>query len=133
MPKLIYGLISSDLIVDRESNATSFIRTVEHAVVREFPSVLPPIYFGSLWDLEGNEGAPFTVSLSLTPPEGEPITLGVQEVTPGNTMLHKMNFQLPGLKVEGEGRHLVSASVKDGDTWTSVVELPLFVFLASKS
>eukprot|EP00828_Plagiopyla_frontata_P014570 TRINITY_DN19077_c0_g1_i1.p3 TRINITY_DN19077_c0_g1~~TRINITY_DN19077_c0_g1_i1.p3 ORF type:complete len:134 (-),score=60.59 TRINITY_DN19077_c0_g1_i1:88-489(-) len=133
MPKIIYGLMSTDLIVDRESNSTSFIRTVEHAVVREFPSVLPPIYFGSLWDLEGDGDEPFTVSLSLTPPEGEPITLGVQEVPPAKTMLHKMNFQLPGLQVQGEGRHVVSAAIKNGETWTTVVELPLFVFQAGKS
>ena len=133
MPQLIYGLMSTDLIVDRESNSTSFIRTVEHAVVREFPSVLPPVYFGSLWDMEGAEGEPFTVSLSLTPPDGEPITLGVQEVTPAKTVLHKMNFQLPGLQVRGEGRHVVSAAVKDGEDWNTVVELPLFVFQATKS
>jgi len=130
MPKLIYGLMSTDLIVDRESNSTSFIRTVEHAVVRDFPSVLPPIYFGSLWDMEGEGGEPFTVSLSLTPPDGEPVTLGFQEVTPAKTMLHKMNFQLPGLQVQG---HVISAQVKDGEEWRTVVELPLFVFQASKS
>jgi hypothetical protein len=132
MPKLIYGLMSTDLIVDRESNSTSFIRTVEHAVVREFPSALPPIYFGSLWDMEGDEGEPFTVSLSLTPPGGEPVTLGVQEVTPAKTMLHKMNFQLPGLQVQGEGKHVISAAVKHGEEWNTVVELPLFVFQATK-
>lgn len=133
MPKLIYGLMSADLIVDRESGSTSFIRTIEHAVVPEFPSVLPPVYFASLWDLEGNEGQPFSLSLTLTPPDGKPITLGVQEVTPGNTMLHKMNFQLPGLKVETEGKHLISAALKEDDQWTTVVELPLFVFLTTKA
>ncbi len=133
MPKLIYGLMSADLIVDRESGSTSFIRTIEHAVVPEFPSVLPPVYFASLWDLEGNEGQPFSLSLTLTPPEGKPITLGVQEVTPGTAMLHKMNFQLPGLKVEAEGKHLISAALKEGEQWTTVVELPLFVFKTTKA
>ena len=63
MPKLIYALMCADLIIDKESSSTSFIRTIEHAVVPELPSVLPPVYFASLWDLEGNEEAPFTVSL----------------------------------------------------------------------
>ncbi|MEF2231442.1 MAG: hypothetical protein V3571_10985 [Pseudodesulfovibrio sp.] len=129
MSKLIYALLTADLIIDRDSGSTSYIRTVEHAVVPEFPTALPPVFFASLWDLEGRQGEPFTVSLALTPPEGEPMTLGVQEVRPGDTLLHKMNFQLPGLRVAAEGRHTLSAAVKAGDDWVTVAELPLFVFL----
>jgi len=43
MPELIYSLICSDLIIDKDTNSTSFIRTIEHAVVPEFPSTLPPM------------------------------------------------------------------------------------------
>jgi len=132
MSRLIYGLLTADLIVDRDSGSTSYIRTVEHAVVPEFPTVLPPIFFASLWDLEGAKSEPFTVALSLAGPGGKSVTLGVQEVKPGETLLHKMNFQLPGLRVEAEGRHTVVAAVKDGDDWVPVAELPLFVFLAAK-
>ncbi len=133
MPKLIYALMCADLLIDKESSSTSFIRTIEHAVVPEMPSVLPPVYFASLWDLDGCENQPFTVSLKLTPPVGEPLTLGVQEIAPAGTMLHKMNFQLPGLKVETEGKHSVSVAVKSGDDWEIMAELPIFVFLASNA
>jgi len=133
MPKLIYALMCADLLIDKESSSTSFIRTIEHAVVPEMPSVLPPVYFASLWDLEGNNDQPFTLSLSLTPPDGDPVTLGIQEVAPTGTMLHKMNFQLPGLKVETEGKHVVSVAVKDGNDWVTMAELPIFVFLANNA
>lgn len=132
MPKLIYALMCADLIIDKDSSSTSFIRTIEHAVVPELPAVLPPIFFASLWDLDGNDGKPFTVSLKLTPPAGEGVLLGIQEITPGTTMLHKMNFQLPGLKVETEGKHIVSAAVKVGDAWETVADLPIFVFKSEK-
>ncbi|WP_419786489.1 hypothetical protein [Pseudodesulfovibrio sp.] len=131
MSKLVYGLLTADLIVDRDSGSTSYIRTVEHAVVPEFPTVLPPIFFASLWDLEG-KSEPFMVSLSLVGPGGVSKVLGEQEVTPGETLLHKMNFQLPGLKVEGEGRHAITAAVKQGNEWVTVAELPLYVFQAAK-
>jgi hypothetical protein len=127
MPKLVYALISSDLIIDKESNSTSFIRTIEHAVVPSLPTVLPPVYFASLWDIDGDD-TPFTVSLNLTPPEGKTTLLGIQEIKPAATMLHKMNFQLPGLQVEAEGKHYVSVAVKNGDNWDTLAELPLFVF-----
>lgn len=128
MPELIYALMCSDLIIDKDSSSTSFIRTIEHAVVPELPATLPPVYFASLWDLEPSGDTPFSISLNLTPPEGEPITLGVQDVQPGGTMLHKMNFQLPGLRVEAEGKHVVSVSLKSGDQWETKAQLPLYVF-----
>ncbi|ADU61236.1 MAG: hypothetical protein KUA35_01195 [Pseudodesulfovibrio sp.] len=131
MPKLVYALVCADLIIDRDSSSTSFIRTVEHAVVPSLPAVLPPVFFASLWDLEGNENRPFTVSLRLTPPQGKGTILGVQELTPGATMLHKMNFQLPGLKVAAEGRHTISAAIKTEDGWKTLARLPLFVFKAA--
>lgn len=128
MPKLIYALMCADLLIDKDSNSTSFIRTIEHAVVPELPSVLPPVYFASMWDMEGSEGQPFTVSLTLTPPAGEGELLGIQEISPSNTVLHKMNFQLPGLKVANEGRHTVSVAIKNGESWDTLAELPIYVF-----
>ena len=133
MPKLIYALMCADLIIDKDSSSTSFIRTIEHAVVPDLPAVLPPVYFASLWDLDGNDGKPFTVSLTLTPPEGDGVTLGVQEITPGATMLHKMNFQLPGLKVEAEGKHVVSVALKADKDWETMAQLPGFVFKSTNA
>lgn len=128
MPDLIYALICSDLIIDKDSSSTSFIRTIEHAVVPDFPANLPPIFFASLWDLEGAGNTPFSISLTLTSPEGKDVTLGMQEIAPTGTMLHKMNFQLPGLKVEGEGKHLLTVAVKTEGDWETKARLPLYVF-----
>ncbi|MUM77328.1 hypothetical protein GKC30_06760 [Pseudodesulfovibrio sp. F-1] len=133
MPRLVYALLCADLIIDRDSNSTSLIRTVEHAVVPALPATLPPLFFVSLWELDSEGGQPFTVSLTLTPPKGEGIMLGIQEVSPGATMLHKMNFQLPGLKVAAEGRHTLSAAIKTDSGWQTKVELPLFVFTGTNA
>ncbi|WP_319541540.1 hypothetical protein [uncultured Pseudodesulfovibrio sp.] len=131
MTELIYALICSDLIIDKESSSTSFIRTIEHAVVPDLPATLPPIFFASLWDLEKSGEKPFTVSLSLIPPTGDPITLGMQEITPGGTMLHKMNFQLPGLQVKSEGRHVIAVAIQAEGEWETLARLPIFVFKSS--
>ncbi|MCJ2166014.1 MULTISPECIES: hypothetical protein [unclassified Pseudodesulfovibrio] len=128
MPELIYALICSDLIIDKDSSSTSFIRTIEHAVVPGLPAALPPVYFASLWDMESNGDAPFTISLTLIPPKGDSVTLGIQEVAPSGTMLHKMNFHLPGLHVEDEGKHILSVTLKKGSQWETKARLPLYVF-----
>jgi len=43
-------------------------------------------------------------------------------------MLHKMNFQLPGLQVKEEGRHELTVGLKSGEDWEIKARLPLYVF-----
>jgi len=130
MAKLLYAIACNDVIVDRESGSTSFIKTIEHAVVPELPAQLPPLYLGSMWEL--GETQDFTVALQLATPDGKIETLGVQEVTAPGTMLHKLNFQLPGLSVSQEGRHTLTVAAKFNSEWTTLVELPLFILLNSQ-
>ena len=126
MPRLVYALLCKDLLVDKESSSTSFIRTVEHASVRKLPTRLPTIYVGSLWELQDAK-SPFSVALQLISPDGTSDTLGMQEVRPEATLLHKLNFQLPGLTVKQTGLHFVAVSLKDDDDWHQVATLPLYI------
>lgn len=129
MAKLVYSILCNDLIVDKETNSTSFIRTVEHAVVSKLPATLPAVYVGTMWELDEEDEKGFSVALQLVPPEGKPETLGMQEVAPHGTVLHKMNFQLPGLNVAQEGRHTLTVAIRKGEEWKAVARLPLYVFL----
>lgn len=128
MPNLLYAIICNDIIVDRETGSTSFIRSIEHAVVPQVPVQLPPLYVGSMWEMDPNED--FSVALQLVHPDGTIETLGVQEVKAPETMLHKLNFHLPGLAIKAEGRHTVSIALKRESEWDTVTELPFFIFLS---
>ncbi|KAB1441851.1 hypothetical protein [Pseudodesulfovibrio senegalensis] len=129
MPRLLYAMVCNDIIVDRETGATSFIRTIEHAVVPELPVTLPPLYVGTMWEMEKNDT--FSVALQLLAPSGKMETLGVQDVKDTGTMLHKLNFQLPGIPVAAEGRHMLVISIRTDSEWESVQELPIFIFKES--
>lgn len=126
MPRLLYAMVCNDIIVDRETGATSFIRSIEHAVVPQLPITLPPLYVGTMWEM--GESDSFSVALQLLSPDGKVETLGVQDVKPTGTLLHKLNFQLPGVPVATEGQHMLAVSVRKESEWESVQELPLFVF-----
>jgi len=125
MPKLIYAVPCHDIIIDRQSNDTTFIRSIEHAAPNELPTVLPGFHIGTLWEPEGADQ--FSVSLQLTDPDGESTLLGTQEVQPGQTVLHKMTFQLPGLEVKKAGRHAISVCILENGSWNTLAELPLYV------
>jgi len=82
-----------------------------------------------MWEMEGKED--FSVALQLVSPDGKAETLGVQDVKPTGSMLHKLNFQLPGVPVAAEGRHLLALSVRKESDWENVQELPIFIFKES--
>ncbi|GAB7021791.1 hypothetical protein [Salidesulfovibrio brasiliensis] len=125
MAKLIYAVPCHDVIVDRQSSDTTFIRSIEHASPTELPATLPGFFIGTLWEPQSPD--PFSVSLQLKTPGGETVLLGSQEVQPGESMLHKMTFQLPGLEVKEEGRHGLQVCILEGGQWKPLTDLPLFI------
>ncbi|MGE4553084.1 MAG: hypothetical protein AB7D57_08230 [Desulfovibrionaceae bacterium] len=130
MAKLLYALLASDVIIDRETGASSFIRCFEHGAVRQLPAQVPPFYVASLWELDPQRAEPFTVALQLRTPSGEKTLLGSNEVQPTGALLHKVNFRLPGLHVKEPGRHAIVVALKDGDRQVKAAELPVYVVLA---
>ncbi|WP_027177123.1 hypothetical protein [Desulfovibrio aminophilus] len=125
MPRLVYALLSGDLIVDRESGSVSFIRAVEHVQVRALPARLPALWLGSLWELDGS-GA-FAVELRLRAPSGAQSVLGRQDVPAAQSRLHRLNFRLGGLDLTEEGRHALILALHGGDKPIKAAELPLYV------
>ncbi|MBU1248783.1 MAG: hypothetical protein KKB70_08795 [Proteobacteria bacterium] len=129
MPKLLYSLICTDIIVDRESGSASYIKVFEHGTVPKLPAAVPPFFVATLWELEPRSQETFTVGLTLVTPDGKKEVLGKNDVAPTGASLHKLNFHLPGLKVQTEGRHRVVISVMQGDKRTVAAQMPLHVFL----
>ncbi|MGE4503822.1 MAG: hypothetical protein AB7D51_00615 [Desulfovibrionaceae bacterium] len=129
MPRLIYSLICSDVIVDRDTGSASYIKVFEHGTVPRLPANVPPFFVATLWELEPGDAAPFTVGLSLAGPDGSEEQIGRNAVAPTGAALHKLNFQLPGLKVQAEGRHELVITLQHGNQAETAARLPLHVFL----
>ncbi|MGE4292695.1 MAG: hypothetical protein AB7E32_10850 [Desulfovibrio sp.] len=129
LPKLVYALLCSDVIVDRESGSASFIRAFEHGTVRSLPAAVPPCFIATLWETVPGQDQSFTLGLSLVGPDGESRPLGVNTVQPNNASLHKVNFRLPGLNVTQEGRHRIVLAAQQSEAREVVKELPLYIFV----
>ena len=128
--KLLYAILCNDVIVDRESGAASFIKAFEHGTVRQLPAQVPPFFLGTLWELDPASKDEFAISMEVGSPSGKKQSLGSNQVKPTGAALHKINFQLPGLKVEEEGRHTITVSLTaKGRKPQAMAELPLYVIL----
>lgn len=129
MPKLVYSLICSDVIIDSDSGSASYIKVFEHGTVPKLPAQVPPFFVATLWELDEGSTEPFTVGLTLVSPDGKKDVLGKNEVQGSGAALHKLNFRMPGLKVEAEGRHEIIVSVKRGEKQAVAARMPLHIFL----
>lgn len=127
--KLLHAIVCSDIIVDRETGATSYIRSFEHGTVRKLPAQVPPFYVGTLWELDPKSKTPFTVGLRIKSPNGEITPLGSNQVKPTGATLHKVNFAMPGLSVKEEGRHVLQVLLRTDKKQGVAMELPLFVLM----
>lgn len=128
MPKLLYGLICSDVIVDSDTGSASYIKVFEHGTVPKLPAQVPPFFVATLWELEDSTRDPFTVGLTLIAPDGTKEVLGKNEVQGTGAALHKLNFRLPGLQVKAEGRHDILIVVMQGEKKSVAARLPLHIF-----
>lgn len=129
MPKLVYSLICSDVIIDSESGSASYIKVFEHGTVPKLPAQVPPFYVATLWELDEGPSDPFLVGLTLISPDGKKEVLGKNEVQSPGAALHKLNFRMPGLQVEAEGRYELVISVKTNGKQSVAARLPLHIFL----
>ncbi len=130
MPKLVFSILCHDVIIDRESNSTSYIRALESGFAASLPTTFPPMYLGTVWEVDPEIDGDFDVLLQVEAPSGQRTDIGGQKIQPGaGAGMHKVNFRLPGLQIKEQGRHAVRLLLGDGGELEPVSELPLFVFL----
>lgn len=130
MPRLVFSVLCNDVIIDRETNSTSYIRALESGFAASLPTTFPSMYLGTVWEIDPEIDGDFDILLQLESPGGEKADIGGQKIQPGaGAGMHKVNFRLPGLQIKEQGRHAVRLLLGDGKNFEPVSELPLFVFL----
>jgi hypothetical protein len=129
MPRLVYALLCTDVLVERDSNSTSFIRTIDQGTVRVLPAVMPPLFLCTLWELDPEQDKDFSVALVKVAPSGAKEAIGKQVVRNTGARLHKVNFHIPGLNVSEAGRHGIRLAFRPEKNKTEQFELPLYIHL----
>lgn len=129
MPRLVYALLCADVLVERDSNSTSFIRTIDQGTVRALPAVMPPLFLCTLWEVDPERDRDFNVALVKVEPSGAKEAIGKQLVKCSGARLHKVNFHLPGLSVTEAGRHGIRLAFRAEKNRTEQHELPLYIHL----
>ena len=129
MPRLSYALLCTDVIVDKDSNAVSYIRVAEVIHFARLPGRVPPLVVALAFERAPGDDAGFGLRLSLVAPDGKvsPMVGFSVPAAPGPNQ--RLSLRLAGMAVEGVGRHAVLVERAEGGGHVPLAELPLHVVL----
>lgn len=129
MPRLTYALLCTDVIVDKDTNAVSYIRVAEVIHFARLPGRVPPLVVALAFERVPGEDAGFGLRLSLVSPDGgvAPMVGFSVPAAPGPNQ--RLSLKLAGMAVERVGRHAVLVERTQEGGYVPLAELPLHVVL----
>lgn len=107
MIDLLRVILCKDVLLDKETNAVSYINCIESLETTKLPSNLFPVTLATLWcvDLQKETRCVLKLRLILVRPDGSRETLFETPNKVLETNLDRINFHLKGLPIKEEGRH----------------------------
>jgi hypothetical protein len=117
--RLIYTVLCTDILTDRETGSTSYIKTIDKLVVSKLPVVIPSLGISTYWDVGDRLGKKIYLRFYLYNPDGKSI---LSSVIPPFTMSNdrqRFNLQIGGLKIESAGdyKFTVESKLRKNSKW----------------
>lgn len=127
MPKLHWALLCQQAVIDKNTNATSYLNAVEELGVESFPTKLPTITVATIWRRESDNGSgdeEINMRIKITGPIPDPITFEANE-TFGDFKRFRINRGLGGIPVEEPGAVVFYIQHKDEGEWNTRWSIPV--------
>lgn len=133
MIKFAWAVCCRRILIDRETNAASYIDAVHGLVTKELPMPFPPMMLGSVWSTD-ELGAELRQRVEVVAPSGSLVYDFESEPLELTTTIHRYNLSFGGFEVQEMGAYTIRVQLADAaeGQWTTVAELPLSVQLAEQ-
>jgi hypothetical protein len=127
MVRHVWTVICTTIITDRETNATSYINTIEAAGVPSFPALLPPLSIGTNWRKDSDELVSLRIRVKFALPDGSVRNVVQVPDTDVTRRRHRLNIVCGEIEVREPGVHFFVVQIKQKDRWETVCRIPLDV------
>jgi hypothetical protein len=127
MIRNIWSILCRDIITDQETNSVSYIHCIEEGAAPTLPTIVTPIYIGTLWEKDSAQEEPFSVRVKIVTPSGiqQPLLQTKQLVF--SKQRQRLHFKMERLKISEYGRHEICIELRIEGDWHVVNQLPLIV------
>ncbi|MDX9786203.1 MAG: hypothetical protein RBT11_05495 [Desulfobacterales bacterium] len=127
MIRNVWSILCKDIIIDQETNAVTFIQSIEEGAAAALPILISPVRIGTLWEKDSNKDEVFTARVLLAMPSGAARQLLQTREMVFNRQRQRLHFKLDGVPVTEFGRHEVRIEIQQNGNWQTVSRLPVVV------
>jgi len=125
MAQLKWALTCERAIIDRQTNAASYIDAVEELLIPQLPFPIPPFVVGTLWE-RGEVGEVIDVRVRFLDPSGRVLTEIPTRLDDPVAIRHRANFGVFAATRDA-GRHEVLVEQLVATRWKEVARIPISV------
>lgn len=127
----VWSVICQRVIIDRESNAVSYIDVIEGFRAAEFPVSLPPMSVSTLW-LRDEPSEALDVRIRVIGPSKKPVfSFEPSEPIKLTKKRHRLNIILGGIEAEEPGEYRIHVERKSNGRWKKEAIVPIDLTLAA--
>lgn len=111
---MVYSVLCSDLIVDKTSQAPTYVNVVESIQTDELPLTMNGYYFCISLEFVNPSRSEISMSLILIDPEGSYKAIKAVKIEDVMYEMQRLNFYLDGLEFTSYGKYYLGINVSSG-------------------
>lgn len=127
MIRNVWSVLCKTIITDQETNAVSYIHSIEEGSASSLPTVISPIVVGTLWEKDSEQEEVLLARIVFALPSGtERLLLQTRPLSISQPR-QRVHFKLEGISITESGRHEIRVEARAQDGWYIVSRLPFMI------
>lgn len=127
MIRNVWSVLCKTVITDQETNAVSYIHSIEEGSAPSLPTVISPVVVGTLWEKHSEQNEVLLARIVFALPSGmERLLLQTQPLSISQPR-QRVHFKLEGISITEFGRHEIRVEARAQDGWHIVSRLPFMI------
>lgn len=127
MIRNVWSVLCKDILTDQETNAVTYIQSIEEGAAVALPILISPVSIGTLWEKDSDQEEMFVARVVLVYPSGvEKQLLQTGELTLSRQR-QRLHFKINGLPATEYGRYEVRVEIQQTGHWQTAGRLPFVV------
>ena len=127
MIRNIWSIMCKDILTDQETNAVSYIQSLEEGMASVLPITISPVSIGTFWEKDSDKEEIFSVRIIFVYPSGVAKQLLQTKDLVFSRPRQRLHFKMEGLNVTEFGRYEVRIDFMQNEQWYIACRLPLMI------
>ncbi len=124
MIRNVWSVLCKDILTDQETNAVTYIQSIEEGAAEALPIVISQVSIGTLWEKDSEQEEIFRARVVHAFPSGVKKELLQTREVIFNRQHQRLHFKVKRLSITEYGRHEMRVEFLRNGQWQTVSRLP---------